>query len=117
MAYEPPIQRRYSQAFKRQVVHDIESGRFTLQQARKHYDIRGKSTIQSWLKQMGKNHLLAKVVRIQTPDDLDHLHQLEQQNRQLESALAQAHLRIVALESQLDEAIRLGQGQPAKKNV
>ena len=108
------VQKRYSRAFKLQVVSDIESGRLSIEQARKRYAIGGGSTIQKWLKKFGKNHLLGKVVTIHTPDDLDHIKQLRQDKQQLESALAQAHLKIMALESQLEQALDTGHdGQSA----
>jgi transposase-like protein len=93
---------RYSTAFKQKVVAEIESGKFSLEKARKIYDIGGGSTIQSWLKKFGKNHLLAKVVRVEMKDETDKLQQQAQQIQQLESALAQAHLKNICFESLLE---------------
>ena len=98
------IFKRYSQAFKQQVVHEIECGAFTIDQAQKRYGIGSNSTIRNWLKQLGKNHLIAQQVRIETPDEVNQLKQLASDKQQLESALAHAHLKIAALESQLSEA-------------
>ncbi len=48
---------RYSACFKQQVVSDLENGRFaSIQAARDHYGIGGTTTIQRWLKGLGKNH-------------------------------------------------------------
>ena len=74
----------------------------TVHQARKVYDITGIGTIENWIVKLGKNHLLNKVVRIQMRDEDDKIKQLERQKRQLESALAQAHIKIVVLESVID---------------
>lgn len=93
---------RYSKAFQQKVVSEIESGKLTIAKARKIYDIKGGSTIHYWLKKYGKNHLIAKVVRVETRDEKDKIKALEQQKRQLESALAQAHLKILSLESLID---------------
>ena len=80
--------KRYSVAFKRQVIADLESGRFaTLAAARQHYGIDGSSTIQRWLRRYGKNDLLTKVVRVQKPDEADQIRQLKQQIAQLERVL------------------------------
>ena len=98
------IFKRYSQAFKQQVVNEIESGILTIDQAQKRYGIGSNSTIRNWLKQLGKNHLIAQQVRIETPDEVNQLKQLASDKQQLESALAHAHLKIAALESQLSEA-------------
>ena len=90
---------RYSTAFRQKVVTEIESGQLTIAQARKIYDIGGGSTIHSWIKKFGKNHLLSKVVRIEMKDEQDKIKELERQKQELESALAQAHLKIICLES------------------
>jgi len=93
------IVKRYSLAFKQKVVSDIESGKLSVYQAQKLYDIASNATIPSWIKKLGKNHLLAKVIRIEMPNELSKLKALERQKRELESALAQAHLRVLSLES------------------
>ena len=93
---------RYSKAFKQKVVTEIELGKITIAQARKIYDIRGGHTIYDWLRIFGKNHLIAKVVRVETKNERDKIKELEQQRQQLESALAQAHLKIICLESTID---------------
>lgn len=90
---------RYSIAFKQKVVSEIENGKLTITGAQKVYDIRGGETIQKWMKKFGKTHLLNKVIHIQMKDELDKLKALEKQKRELESALAQAHLKIITLES------------------
>jgi transposase-like protein len=65
---------RYSQAFKRQVVDDIESGRFaSIAAASLHHGIAGKNTVRNWVLRLGKNHLLAKVVRVEKPDEASQL--------------------------------------------
>ncbi len=93
---------RYSAAFKQKVVAEIESGKFSIAKARKIYDIAGGSTIHSWIKKFGKNHLLAKVVRVEMKNEPDKLKQLERQIQQLESALAQTHLKNICLESMIE---------------
>ena len=93
---------RYSLAFRQKVVSEIESGKFSIEKARKIYDIGGNSTIHYWIKKLGKNHLLSKVVRIEMKDEKDKLKELEQQKQHLESALAQAHLKNICLESTIE---------------
>lgn len=95
---------RYSQAFKRKIVEEIESGKYTIGEVRRIYDIRGKETINRWLKQFGREHLLSRVIRIEMKDEKDKLKELELQKRELESALAQAHLKILSLETMIDIA-------------
>src|ERR1700709_1179320 len=81
---------RYSQAFKRQVVDDIESGRFaSIAAASAHHGIAGKTTVRKWVLRLGRNHLLAKVVRVEKPDEANQLLQLRRQIEQLQKALGQ----------------------------
>jgi transposase len=85
---EQKILYRYSTAFKRQVIEDIESGRFSsIEQAREHYGIRGMSTICYWLKRFGRNELLHKVVRVEKPDEQDEIRVLKEQIRHLKQVL------------------------------
>jgi len=101
------IFKRYSQAFKQKVVREIESGLLTIDQAQKLYRIGSNSTIRNWLKQLGKNHLLSQRVRIETTEEVNQLKQLISDKQQLESALANAHLKIATLESQIVQAEKL----------
>ena len=81
---------RYSECFRREVVEGLESGRFaTAEAARVHYGIRGMGTISKWLKRFGKNHLQAKVVRVEKPDEADRIRELQKQIAKLERALGQ----------------------------
>jgi hypothetical protein len=68
------------------------------------YDIRGCETIQKWIRKFGKNHLLSKVVRIEMKDEKDRVKELEKRIRQLESALADEHIKNAVLESLVEIA-------------
>ena len=105
------VQIRYSMAFKRQVVAELESGRFrSIEEARRHYGIGGSMTVRRWLEQFGKNHLIAKVVRVEKPDEANQVRQLKQEIRQLREALGDAHLKSVLDKSFLKIACqRLGE--------
>lgn len=82
--------RRYSQAFKRQVVEEVESGRFvSLQAAGVHHGIGGAVTVRDWVRRFGKNHLLAKVVRVETVGEADVIVDLRRQIERLQKALGQ----------------------------
>jgi transposase len=95
---------QYSLAFKQKVMSEIESGKFSVGEARRIYGIKGPATIPSWLKKFGKHHLLDKVIRIEMKDEKDKLRELEREKKELESALAQAHLRNLCLESLIESA-------------
>ena len=65
---------RYSDAFKIQVVSELESGKFKcIFEARKRYAIRGVGTVENWIRKYGKNHLLNKVVRVETTTERDQM--------------------------------------------
>jgi transposase len=93
------ITNRYSHAFKQKVVSEIENGTLSISQAQRVYGIAGGATVQTWLRQLGKAHLLNKVIHIQMTDEPDKMQALAKEKRALESALAQAHLRIITLEN------------------
>ena len=81
---------RYSMSFKQQVVRELESGRFSsISQANEHYGITGTTTVRNWLLKYGRNHLCAKVVRMEKPDEKNQILQLKRQIKQLKEALGQ----------------------------
>jgi transposase len=82
--------RQYSQCFKMQVVQEIESGRFSsVQAASLHHGITGSVTVRGWVRRLGKNHLLAKVVRVEQVDEADRIVELRRQVERLQKALGQ----------------------------
>jgi len=111
------IQMRYSVAFKQQVVAELEAGRFrSICQASDHYGIRGTTTVRRWLAQLGKNHLIPKVVRVEKPNEANQVRELKKQIRQLKQALGETQLHNVLNESFLSIACeQLGQGVEAFK--
>jgi len=81
---------RYSQAFKRQVVEEIESGKFaSIAAAGLHHGIAGATTVRDWVRKFGKNHLLAKVVRVEQVGEADVMSNLRRQIERLQKALGQ----------------------------
>ena len=100
------IIKRYSLSFKQKVVREIEEGKLSISEAQKLYDLGGATTVKRWIKKLGKNELLNKVVRIELKDEVSKLKQIEKQKRELEAALAQAHLKILSLEKMLEIAGR-----------
>ena len=107
---------RYSQAFKHKVVSEIENGNLTITQAQALYGIGGGQTIQKWLQRLGKAHLLNKVVHIEMKDERNKVKELENEKRALESALAQAQLKIIALESTI-KVLEEEAGIKVKKSI
>ena len=94
---------RYSLAFKQKVINDIESGVYKISEASRVYRV-SEFSIYAWLKQFGKDHLINRIVRVQMRDEADRIKELEKEKKSLESALAQAHLKILTLESTIESA-------------
>src|SRR5437870_1047695 len=90
---------RYSEAFKEQVIREVEEGLMSHSKIRRKYGIRGYSTIHEWLKKRGKFDLLSKRIRVEKPDEIDRIKELEKQIRQLKEALADSHVREVISET------------------
>lgn len=106
---------RYSSALKLKIISEIESGKYSIEQARKIYDIKGGSTIQCWIKKYGKNHLLSNIVRVQMKDEKDKIKELRNQIKALERALAKAHVDNLCWQS-LVEVIDEKYSTDSKKN-
>ncbi len=86
----------YSEAFKLQVVHDVESGKFgSCYEAASTYGIRGDSTVYRWVRKYGKSHLIGKVVRVETLSERQEIKRLKEENKKLKSVLADAHVDLV----------------------
>lgn len=94
--------RRYSDSFRRQVVHEYESGE-KLEDLRKKYGIGGAVTVQTWIKKFGRGALRNELVRIQTADEANQVRQLTKQIEELKLALGQVTLEKLKLESILEE--------------
>jgi transposase len=88
---------RYSISFKQMVIKEIEQGS-SIELAKKKYDIKGGDTIQKWISNFGKNHLLNKIVRIETMDERSKIRQLEEDVKKLKIALADAYMAKDCLE-------------------
>jgi transposase-like protein len=97
------ITKRYSIAFKQKVISEIEEGKYTKGEVCKIYGI-SPGTINYWLNKYDKTKLLNKIVRIETKGEKDRINQLEKEKRELESALAQTHLKSLYLESLVEIA-------------
>lgn len=98
---------RYSEAFKLQVLRELESGRFkTRAAAYRAYGIRGQGRIESWAVKYGKNHLVGKVIRVETAKEISEVQALRKRVKDLEKALANERLDNLLGEAYLEIACR-----------
>ena len=112
---EKIIIRRYSEAFKKQVVREYEAGA-RARDLREKYGIKGGSTVTNWVKKYGREGSRYKLMVIQKPEEQERVKQLEKRVQMLESALAQATLDKLMLESLL-EVVEEEEGIELKKNI
>src|SRR6185436_19630358 len=102
---------RYSEAFKQQVISELETGKFSSPfAAARAYGIRGScTTIKGWLRKYGRGDLMPRQVTITTMAEQDETKALKKRVRELEKALADTHLKELLGEAYLGIACkRLG---------
>jgi transposase len=125
MTRQQKVTTRYSISFKLKVVKEIEEEGLGMSAAARRYGIKGGSTIQNWVKQLGKNHLLNKIVRVEMKGEKDRTKELENEIKRLKMALADATMEKHALETlieivdehyQTDVKKNLGH-QPSRESV
>ena len=118
------ITTRYSIGFKQMVVKEIENGA-RIEAMRIKYGIRGGGTISNWVRSFGKDHLLNKIVRIETMEEKDQVKELQRQLREAKAALADSLIAQRCLEIVIEEANKeyrtdlkknFGIDAPAKKS-
>jgi len=83
--------KRYSQAFKQQVVREYEAGASIYTMLNK-YGIGGHGTVKLWIKRYGRSGYRSEVVVIQTVEDQMEVKAMKERMAELESALSEAVL-------------------------
>ena len=77
-----------------QAVRELEAGGTNYEQVKRKYGIRGYGTLQRWLGDYGTGRL-GKLIRVETPKEINELKRLKERVRALETALADANLDLV----------------------
>jgi transposase len=108
---------RYSAAFKRQVVEELGRGKHrSLGAARRAYGIRGTATVYGWVRKYGSEDLLPKCMRVETLKERDELKEARKRIRDLEAAVASAHMDYCLEKGYLQAACdRLGENMDVFK--
>jgi len=84
---------RYSEAFKRKVVREFESGKFdSINATSKAYGINGRDTLMRWVRKYGNERHLPKKVRIETLEEKNELKEAKQRISQLEAEVADIYM-------------------------
>ena len=84
---------RYSEAFKQEVVRELEQEDLSFEHMRRKYGIAGAFTVQRWVREYG-NGTRGKVIRVERPEEIDEKKRLEKRVEQLERLLADANIEI-----------------------
>jgi transposase-like protein len=92
---------RYSEAFKMAAVRELEERDLPFEQIRRKYGIKGAVTVQKWVRKYG-NGSRGKIIRVESPEEINELKRLKERVRRLESALADANIDL-ALERAFTE--------------
>jgi len=82
---------RYSEAFKMQVVRELEENDLPVAALQRKYGMKGCGTIERWVRKYG-NGSRGKVIRVQKPEEIDEMKKLKERVRLLERALADANV-------------------------
>jgi transposase-like protein len=84
---------RYSRAFKLQTVREVESGEVCANQVRLKYGVRGTTTVQRWVRQLGSGKY-GKIIRVERADDIQEGARVRKQLQLAKEALADAHMEL-----------------------
>ena len=106
--------KRYSQAFKQQIVREYEEG-VSICSLRQKYGIGAHSTIERWIKKFGRSGYRGEVAHIRTVEDQVEFKAMKSRIGEPESALAQSVLENRILETTI-EAADQSSGIDIKKN-
>ena len=92
------VYKRYSEAFRIQVVREYEQGGYSLNALHRRYGVSIK-TLTRWIQRYSTEGLRYKLMRIQTLAEQDRLQELEAENARLKLLVADLHLDKAMLES------------------
>jgi transposase-like protein len=84
---------RYSEAFKMQIVRELEGSGESFEQLRRKYGIGGCETVQSWVRRYG-NGTRGKVIRVEKPEEIDQTQKLKERVRVLERTVGSLHVEL-----------------------
>ena len=95
--------KRYSEAFKQQVVREYEEG-VSIYRLLQKYGIKGHNTVKRWIAKYGRSGYRAELVVIQSVEDQQEVKAMKARIAELESALASSVLETRMLNATLEVA-------------
>jgi transposase-like protein len=101
---------RYSESFKREVVHKIQHEGLGIPSARRLYGIGSEGTISRWLRRYGDPRLMSTKIIVMKSKEISKEQQQAKRIKELEAALVELQLKHLESESYLKVAVEeLGQ--------
>lgn len=94
---------RYSDAFKMQVVREVEAGDNSAFGAQRKYRIKGGATVMRWVRQLGSGKY-GRIIRVEKPDEINEKARLRGELRRTKEALAEVYLELAMEKAFLDVA-------------
>ena len=82
---------RYSEAFKLQLVGELERGDLSFEEVRRKYGVRGNGTVNGWVRKYG-NGSRGKMIRVERLEEIDEQKKLKERVKRLERLLADANI-------------------------
>jgi transposase-like protein len=95
--------KRYSEAFKQQVVKEYEAGE-SVNKLKKKYGIGGHNTVQRWINKYSRSGYRSEVIRIQSVEDQEEFQAMKKRIADLESALSESVLENRMLKATIEVA-------------
>ena len=84
---------RYSSAFKRQCVREVESGKSCAAAVQRKYKIKGTASVMRWVRQLGSGRY-GKIIRVEQAHEVNEAGQLRSELRRVKEALADMHMEL-----------------------
>lgn len=109
------VVKRYSEAFRIQVVREYEAGA-SVTALKQKYAIKGAGTVQRWIDKYSSQGLRHRLMIIQSPEEQNQVKSLQSRIQQLEQLVAQLSLDKLMLESSL-AVLEREAGLERKKNA
>lgn len=114
---QAPIVKRYSEAFKKQIISEYEEGKMTKLAITNKYGL-GGSTLNKWLVEFGKHELLGITIKVSMKKEVDELKRVKEENKKLKLALADMTIENRLLQKEIQYRISLTeQPQVLKKKI
>lgn len=113
MTSEERRRRRFSEEFKKEQVHLIESGKVTIREVSKLYEVNADN-VRKWLDRLGKKERPGRIL-VSSPKEYNRLQELEKENRKLTELIGKQQIELI-YKNELIQKAEERLGKDFKKN-